>query len=100
MNEVFGTPAVIIGVAALLVAVMVGLSKVLDELAENHPNIYRWVTGGCTVGIFVLFVIDAFFVSIGASEFAVALFLVPFWVHAFWLRKDHLSLKRQNKDRA
>lgn len=39
MNEVFGALAVV-GVIALLVAVMIGFSKLLDELAENKPKIY------------------------------------------------------------
>lgn len=85
MNEALGVVAVV-GVISLLLMVMIGFSKLLDELAENKPKIYQWVTGTCTIGIFVSFVIDAFFVSIGVWGIAVILLFAPLWAHAFWLR--------------
>lgn len=99
MNEVFGALAVV-GVIALLVAVMIGFSKLLDELAENKPKIYQWVTGTCTIGIFVSFVIDALFVSIGFWGIAVVLFFAPPWAHAFWLRdgEDHFSSEQEIRE--
>jgi hypothetical protein len=100
MNEVFGVVAVV-GVIVLLVGVMIGFSKLLGELAENKPKIYQWVTGACTIGIFLSLVIDAFFVSIGLWGIVVVLFMIPPWAHAFWLRdgKDHFSSEQEAKEK-
>jgi len=99
MNDFLGTVAVI-GVVLLLVAVGVAFSKVLDQLAENRPRAYRWLTGTCTVGIFVLIVTDAFFFSIGVWGIVFALFLMPPWAHAFWLRdgEDHFRSEQEIRE--
>ena len=99
MNKAFGALAVV-GVIALLVAVMIGIKEALDGLAENKPKIYEWVTGICTIAVFILFVVDAFFISTGIWGPVAVLFLAPPWAHAFWLRdgEDHFSSEQEGSE--
>jgi Sec-independent protein secretion pathway component TatC len=99
MNEVFGVVAVI-GVIALFLVVMITYKKLLDGLAEKNQKAYQWVTGICTIAIFVLFMTEALFASIGIWGSAAALFLAPPWAHAFWLRdgEDHFCSEQEAKE--